>query len=160
MSPTGSGGATADEVGPVIGTLERRIRGEGFFRAIYLFPMAISLIAVAIIWRWLMSNATGAQQTGLNRLFSSVGLDFLVNDWFKADRPFAVMAVAIAAGWALSGYIMALFLAGMLVAVGTYVVGTVSREREQQTLDGLLSLPIERSHSSRKRSRRPRSPRR
>jgi glucose/mannose transport system permease protein len=93
--------------------LERRIRGEGFFRAIYLFPMAISLIAVAIIWRWLMSNATGAQQTGLNRLFSSVGLDFLVNDWFKADRPFAVMAVAIAAGWALSGYIMALFLAGM-----------------------------------------------
>jgi len=93
--------------------LERRIRGEGFFRAIYLFPMAISLIAVAIIWRWLMSNATGAQQTGLNRLFSSFGLDFLVNDWFKADRPFAVMAVAIAAGWALSGYIMALFLAGM-----------------------------------------------
>jgi glucose/mannose transport system permease protein len=75
--------------------------------------MAISLIAVAIIWRWLMSNATGAQQTGLNRLFSSVGLDFLVNDWFKAGRPFAVMAVAIAAGWALSGYIMALFLAGM-----------------------------------------------
>jgi glucose/mannose transport system permease protein len=49
----------------------------------------------------------------LNRLFSSIGLDFLVNDWFKADQPFAVMAVAIAAGWALSGYIMALFLAGM-----------------------------------------------
>lgn len=93
--------------------LERPMRGEGFFRATFLFPMAISLIAVAIIWRWLMSNATGAQQTGLNRLFSSIGLDFLVNDWFKAERPFAVMAVAVAAGWALSGYIMALFLAGM-----------------------------------------------
>jgi len=93
--------------------LERRIRGDGFFRAMFLFPMAISLIAVAIIWRWLMNNSTGAQQTGLNRLFSSIGLDFLVNDWFKADQPFAVMAVAIAAGWALSGYIMALFLAGM-----------------------------------------------
>ncbi len=93
--------------------LERPMRGEGFFRATFLFPMAISLIAVAIIWRWLMSNATGAQQTGLNRLFSSIGLVFLVNDWFKAERPFAVMAVAVAAGWALSGYIMALFLAGM-----------------------------------------------
>ncbi|HEU4539842.1 MAG TPA: sugar ABC transporter permease [Jiangellaceae bacterium] len=93
--------------------LERRIRGDGFFRAMFLFPMAISLIAVAIIWRWLMNNSTGVQQTGLNRLFSSIGLDFLVNDWFKADQPFAVMAVAIAAGWALSGYIMALFLAGM-----------------------------------------------
>ncbi|MFW6091662.1 MAG: carbohydrate ABC transporter permease [Actinomycetota bacterium] len=93
--------------------LERRLRGEGFFRAAYLFPMAISLIAVGIIWRWLLNNATGAQQTGLNRLFDSVGLDFLANDWFKADRPFAVMAIALAAGWALSGYIMALFLAGM-----------------------------------------------
>lgn len=93
--------------------LERRLRGEGFFRAMFLFPMAISLIAVGIIWRWLLNNATGAQQTGLNRLFSSMGLDFLANDWFKADRPFAVMAVALAAGWALSGYIMALFLAGM-----------------------------------------------
>ncbi len=93
--------------------LERRLRGEGFFRAAFLFPMAISLIAVGIIWRWLLNNATGAQETGLNRLFTSMGLEFLANDWFKADRPFAVMAVALAAGWALSGYIMALFLAGM-----------------------------------------------
>lgn len=93
--------------------LERRLRGEGVFRALFLFPMAISLIAVGIIWRWLLNNATGAQETGLNRLFSSIGLEFLANDWFKADRPFAVMAVALAAGWALSGYIMALFLAGM-----------------------------------------------
>ena len=93
--------------------LERPIRGDGFFRAVLLFPMAISLIAVGIIWRWLLNNATGGQQTGLNRLFTSIGLDFLVNDWFKASQPFAVMAVALAGAWALSGYIMALFLAGM-----------------------------------------------
>ncbi|TDD98977.1 carbohydrate ABC transporter permease [Jiangella asiatica] len=93
--------------------LERGIRGEAFFRTVFLFPMAISFIATAIIWRWLMSNASGAQETGLNKLFDSVGLGFLANDWFKADSYWAVASVAIAAGWALVGYIMALFLAGM-----------------------------------------------
>jgi glucose/mannose transport system permease protein len=93
--------------------LERGVRGEGLFRGVFLFPMAISFIATAIIWRWLLSNATGTQETGLNRLFNSVGLGFLTNDWFKADTKWAVASVAIAAGWALVGYIMALFLAGM-----------------------------------------------
>jgi len=78
--------------------LERGIAGEGFFRGVFLFPMAISFIATAIIWRWLMSNATGSQETGLNILFDSVGLGFLANDWFKADTKWAVAAVAIAAG--------------------------------------------------------------
>jgi glucose/mannose transport system permease protein len=93
--------------------LERGVRGEGVFRAVFLFPMAISFIATAIVWRWLLNNAEGDQQTGLNKLFDMLGLDFLVNDWFKADRPWAVAAVAIPAGWALCGYVMALFLAGM-----------------------------------------------
>lgn len=93
--------------------LERGVRWEGFFRGVFLFPMAISFIATAIVWRWLLNNAGGPQQTGLNKVFNAVGLDFLVNDWFKADRPWAVMAIAIPAGWALCGYIMALFLAGM-----------------------------------------------
>ena len=93
--------------------IERGVRAEGFFRSVFLFPMAISFIATAIVWRWLLNNAGGRQQTGLNKLFDGVGLDFLVNDWFKADRPWAVAAVAIPAGWALCGYIMALFLAGM-----------------------------------------------
>ena len=60
-----------------------------------------------------MSNATGSQETGLNKLFKSMGLGFLANDWFKTDSVWAMGAVALAAGWALVGYIMALFLAGM-----------------------------------------------
>ena len=93
--------------------LERGVRGEGVFRAVFLFPMAISFIATAIIWRWLLSNATGSQETGLNKLFGAVGLDVLATDWFKSDTNWALAAVALPAGWALCGYIMALFLAGM-----------------------------------------------
>jgi glucose/mannose transport system permease protein len=93
--------------------LERGVTGEGVFRGVFLFPMAISFIATAIIWRWLLNNAGGSQETGLNKLFNAVGLDFLANDWFKAERPWAVAAIALPAGWALCGYIMSLFLAGM-----------------------------------------------
>jgi glucose/mannose transport system permease protein len=93
--------------------LEKGPRGEGFFRAVFLFPMAISFIATAIIWRWLLNNAGGSQETGFNKLFKAVGLDFLANDWFKSNSNWAVASIALPAGWALCGYIMALFLAGM-----------------------------------------------
>ncbi|HZN77497.1 MAG TPA: sugar ABC transporter permease [Micromonosporaceae bacterium] len=93
--------------------LDRGVVGESFFRGVYIFPMAISFIAIAIVWRWLLNNGTGDQLTGLNKLFSLAGLDFLQSDWFKSDSGFAIAAVALPAGWALSGYVMALFLAGM-----------------------------------------------
>jgi glucose/mannose transport system permease protein len=93
--------------------LEKRVRGEGAFRGVFLYPMAVSLIATAIVWRWLLNNSTGSQETGLNKLFGLVGLDFLANDWFKSSTNWAMAAVALPAGWALSGYVMALFLAGL-----------------------------------------------
>jgi glucose/mannose transport system permease protein len=93
--------------------LERGVRLEGLFRGVFLLPMAISFIATGVVWRWLLSNARGRQETGLNRIFNNMGLDFLANDWFKSNSNWAVAAVAIPAGWALSGYVMALFLAGM-----------------------------------------------
>jgi len=93
--------------------LEKGVKGENFFRSAYLFPMAISFIATAIIWRWLMDNGTGPSTTGLNKLFVVAGLEFLRSDWFRSDSDWAIAAIALPAGWALSGYVMSLFLAGM-----------------------------------------------
>jgi glucose/mannose transport system permease protein len=92
--------------------LDRGVVGENAFRAVYLFPMAISFIATAIIWRWLLDNGSGESTTGLNKLLASAGLD-LRSDWFKSDSRWAIAAIALPAGWALSGYVMSLFLAGM-----------------------------------------------
>jgi glucose/mannose transport system permease protein len=92
--------------------LDRGLPGEQVFRSIYLFPMAISFIATAIIWRWLLDNGGGESTTGINRLFASAGLDWR-SDWFKSESKWAITAIALPAGWALSGYVMSLFLAGM-----------------------------------------------
>ena len=91
--------------------LERPIKGEGFFRSIVLFPRAVSFIASGVVWKWLLNSGVDDNAKGLNRLFQMLGLDFLQNSW-TANITFGVVAVAIPAIWQLSGYVMALFLAG------------------------------------------------
>ncbi|MEO3801032.1 sugar ABC transporter permease [Nonomuraea sp. B1E8] len=89
--------------------MEKGIRGEGTFRAIYLFPMAISFVATGIVWRWLMNSGTDERAVGLNRLFDAIGLPQW--QWFR-DPDWGMAAMALPAIWQMSGYVMALFLAG------------------------------------------------
>ncbi|HEU5222148.1 MAG TPA: sugar ABC transporter permease [Candidatus Lumbricidophila sp.] len=91
--------------------MDKPSKGEGFFRAIYLFPMAVSFIASGVVWRWLLNSNQGENASGLNRLFQILGLDFLQNPWWN-NVTFGIVAIAIPAIWQLSGYVMALFLAG------------------------------------------------
>lgn len=91
--------------------LERPMKGEGLFRAVYLFPMAVSFVASGVVWRWLLNSNEGENASGLNRLFQIVGLDFLQNPWWN-HITFGIAAIALPAIWQLSGYVMALFLAG------------------------------------------------
>jgi glucose/mannose transport system permease protein len=91
--------------------LERGIRGEGIFRSVYLFPMAVSFVAAGVVWRWLLNSAEGEDAAGLNRLLQIVGLDGLENPWWNKET-WGMAAIALPAIWQLSGYIMALFLAG------------------------------------------------
>jgi len=93
--------------------LDKNIRGRAFYRGVFLFPMAISFVATAIVWRWLLDNGAGSDTAGINKLLAEVGLGWLRSDWHRSEGGWAVAAVALPAGWALAGYVMALFLAGM-----------------------------------------------
>ncbi len=93
--------------------LEKGVPGEGIFRSVFLFPMAVSMIASGVVWGWLLNPSQGDDARGLNRLFDIVGLNFLENAWWTAGNRWTTMAsIALPAVWQLSGYIMALFLAG------------------------------------------------
>jgi glucose/mannose transport system permease protein len=91
--------------------LDRGVRAEGFFRTVYLFPMAISFVASGVVWRWLMNSATGADAGGLNWIFGQLHLGFLENPWWTHPN-WGMAAMAMPAIWQLSGYVMALFIAG------------------------------------------------
>lgn len=93
--------------------LDRHVPGEGIFRSIFLFPLAISLIVTGVAWRWLMNPAGGERTTGLNLLFDSFGLDALMNAWHTSDPPWGIAFVALPAVWQMSGFTMALFLGGL-----------------------------------------------
>ena len=93
--------------------LDQRIRGEAIFRNIFLFPLAVSYIVTGVVWRWLL-NPGSAQlgATGMNLLFDKIGLGFLKNGWYT-DPEIGIKAVVLAATWQMSGYVMAMYLAGL-----------------------------------------------
>jgi glucose/mannose transport system permease protein len=101
-------------IGLLLATLlDQRIRGEGLFRNIYLFPMAISFVVTGVVWRWLLNPATTVERlSGINLLFHQVGLDFLVSKWYTHPK-LGIAAIVIPATWQMSGFTMALYLAGL-----------------------------------------------
>ncbi len=93
--------------------LDQRPKGEGLFRSIYLFPMAISFIVTGVVWRWLLNPATSPDRlSGINLLFHQAGLDFLISHWYTHPT-LGIAAIVIPAVWQMSGFTMALYLAGL-----------------------------------------------
>ncbi len=113
--------------------LDQGLRGENFFRNLFLFPMAISFIVTGVVWRWLMNPAQGSRISGLNLLFDSLGLDFLVNEWHTTPT-WGIAAIAIPAMWQMIGYTMALYLGGLRAIPESL--------REAARVDGASELTI------------------
>lgn len=93
--------------------LDQKLKGEAIFRGIFLFPMSISFIASGVVWGWLMNPATGNRITGINLIFQTLGLDFLISKWHTSPPPWGMAFTIIPAIWQLSGFAMALYLGGI-----------------------------------------------
>ncbi len=114
--------------------LDQKLKGEAIFRGIFLFPMSISFIASGVVWGWLMNPATGNRITGINLIFQSLGLNFLISKWHSTSPPWGMAFTVIPAVWQLSGFTMALYLGG---------IRSISEEvREAARVDGASELQI------------------
>lgn len=87
--------------------LDQKIRGEGFLRPIYLYPMALSFIVTGTAWKWMLDPGIGLENT-----MQAWGWTSFEFDWIK-NRDFAIYTVVMAAVWQSSGFVMAMFLAGL-----------------------------------------------
>ena len=87
--------------------LDQKIRGEGILRPIYLYPMALSFIVTGTAWKWFLDPGIGIEAT--IHLWGWTSFEF---DWIKS-RDFAIYTIVIAAVWQSSGFVMAMFLAGL-----------------------------------------------
>jgi multiple sugar transport system permease protein len=82
------------------------VRFKGFFRTIYFTPFVTTLVAVAIVWRYLYHMRYGLFNYGLAYL----GIGPI--DWL-GDPHWAMPAIILMAVWKGFGYNMLIFIAGL-----------------------------------------------
>lgn len=87
--------------------LDQKIRAEGALRTIYLYPMALSFVVTGTAWKWMLNPDMGLQKVVVDLGFTDFTFDWLVNP------DMAIYTVVIAGVWQSSGFVMALFLAGL-----------------------------------------------
>lgn len=179
--------------------LDQKVRGEGVFRTIFLFPMALSFVVTGVVWKWLFNP-----DAGINILPTAIGLPagtfrwfiseerwlefnwqnigqivivlilgavflYVLYRWLREKSPYwmviagfillalghqtitgaqlfltmpsekqgfntALLAVVVAAGWQMSGYTMAMYLAGLR--------GISEELREAARVDGCTEIGV------------------
>lgn len=180
--------------------LDQKVKGEGIFRTIFLFPMALSFVVTGVVWKWLFNPGSGINvlptflglPAGNFRWFISedrlfrfywqdlpailgiivmgvcvllallywtrkrslvaallAGVALLIMAWLTIGDPssivglerreehgfnVALIAVVVAAGWQMSGYTMAMYLAGLR--------GIPDELREAARVDGATEVGI------------------
>lgn len=87
--------------------LDQKIRVEGVIRTIYLYPMALSMIVTGTAWKWILNPGLGIEATVKKWGYENFTFDWLVNP------DMAIYTVVLAGVWQSSGFVMALFLAGL-----------------------------------------------
>jgi len=85
--------------------LNMKIRGRGFFRAVYFFPVLLSPVVVALIWKWIL------QRDGLlNAAITTLGGQKIL---FFVDPGWAMFWAVFVSVWAHMGYYTLILLAGL-----------------------------------------------
>ncbi|MEO1016112.1 MAG: sugar ABC transporter permease [Pseudomonadota bacterium] len=104
----GLGSALAILFGFVLAAMiDREKRGEAFFRTVFLYPLAVSLIVTGIVWRWMFNPGLGVES-----FLKDLGFENASFNWL-ADGDTAMYGIILASIWQSSGFYMALMLAGL-----------------------------------------------
>jgi glucose/mannose transport system permease protein len=104
----GLGSALAIVFGFVLAAMiEKEKRGESFFRTVFLYPLAVSLIVTGAAWRWMFNPEMGVQN-----VLHDIGLTWVNFSWL-ASADTAMYGIILASVWQSSGFYMALMLAGL-----------------------------------------------
>lgn len=85
---------------------QRRVSGQGFFRTVFFLPVVTTLVAVAVVWRYLYHPRSGL----LNYVLSLLGVEPI--DWL-GDPDWAMPSLIIMAVWKNFGFNMVIFIAGL-----------------------------------------------
>jgi len=100
-----TGGAVTIGLGAAL-LIESDSQLRGFYRTAFFMPVASTLIAMAVVWQFLLHPSAGL----VNHLLQWVGL--MPQDWLN-NRQLALYSLAAIGVWQMSGLALVLFLAGL-----------------------------------------------
>lgn len=83
--------------------LARELPGSGMFRTVYVLPWICAPLAIAVLWRWILSPTDGAVSTVLGHRI----------EWLT-DPGLALPVTSAVVVWTNVGYVALFFLAGIL----------------------------------------------
>ncbi len=86
--------------------LEQIMFGKSFFRTAFFLPVVTTLVAVAVVWRWIYHPSYGL----LNALLDMIGA--APREWLT-DPDLALPSLIAMAVWKNFGYNMVIFIAGL-----------------------------------------------
>lgn len=87
--------------------IDQKVRFEGAFRTLLLYPLSMSFIVTGLAWQWVLSPDIGIQH-----FVQSLGWESFEFDWL-GDPDRAIYTLVFAALWHQSGLIMVMMLAGL-----------------------------------------------
>jgi glucose/mannose transport system permease protein len=87
--------------------IDQKVKGEGLFRTVFLYPYAMSFVATGLVWQWMLNPEVGIQQAVRNTGVADFRFDWIV------DQDMVMYTIVIATVWQAAGLVMALMLAGL-----------------------------------------------
>ena len=103
----------------------RRVRFKGLFRTAFFLPVVTTLVAVAVVWRYVYHPRFGL----LNQALGAVGIAPV--DWL-GDPRWAMPAITLMAAWKNFGFNMLIFIAALQSIPGSLY--------EAASLDGATTV--------------------
>lgn len=88
--------------------ISRKVAGASTYRAVFLFPNIISIVAVAVLWSFVYNMQFGL----LNAFLKAIGLEHLATGWLGEPKT-ALPAIIATTIWYQLGFYIVLFLAGI-----------------------------------------------
>lgn len=88
--------------------LNERLRGVNFFRGLFFLPVITSVVAVGIVFSWILSP-----QLGVLNSFLSHFINFTERPSWLGDQRYALYSLTLVYVWKTVGYQMILYLAGL-----------------------------------------------
>jgi alpha-glucoside transport system permease protein len=126
--------------GMIIAVLVDRVRYESFAKAIIFLPLAISMVAASVIWRFMfLYNAPGEVQTGtLNAIAGIFGAGPF--PWLQIqDFSFNTILLIIVMSWMWTGFCMVIISAALKgISVELLEAARVDGANEWQVFRGII----------------------